>query len=104
MADEKDLLERMTALEVQIKDIQGVKQKLDSLYNLIMEMKLENASLRNDYATKQECTTCRKDIDNCLEKLGEDNKKLFWTAISSGFVIIVWLLQQLLNISIKFGG
>lgn len=104
MNEEKDLLERLASVEVQVKDIKDVKQKLDSLYNLIMEMKLENASLKSDYATKTECAMCRKDLDKRLEKTNDDNRKVFWAVFGTGVVFTFWLLEQLLHITLKIGG
>lgn len=104
MEDKQDLLERITAMEVQIKDISGIREKLDSLYNLIIEMKLHNANTQSNFVTKHECTSCKKDMEKRLGEVEEGRKKLFWMSLSSGLVFMVWLIQQLLHVQIKLGG
>lgn len=104
MGEEKDVLERISAMEVQIKDLVEIKAKLDGLYNLIVEMKLESANAKSNYATKAECQACRKTLEDRLDDIEEGRKKLFWAAVSSTVVFIIWLLQQLLNVQIQLGG
>ncbi len=101
---DRDLAERVSTLEVQVKDIGEVKQKLDSLYNLIMEMKLDALNTKQDYATKSECSTCRKEFEQRLASINEGRQKLFWTVLSSGLLFTFWLVEQLLHISIHVGG
>lgn len=104
MDQEKDLLERLASVEVQVKDIQEVKTKLDSLYNLIMDMRLDSASAKSAFATKQECATCRKDLEVRLDKMEDGRKRLFWATVTTGLAFTLWLIEQLLHVSIKIGG
>jgi hypothetical protein len=104
MENEKDILERLSAVEVQVKDISKVQEKLDQLYELIMAMKVESAGQRSDYATKQDCVSCRREVDIKLEKADADRKKLLWAVISSGSAFTLWLAEQVLHISINLGG
>lgn len=103
MGDEKDLLERVSTLEEQVKGIGEVKNKIDILYNLLMEMKLESARTKSDFALKTDCTTCRKEVDEEIEKLHESKQKIFWTMLSSGLVLVIWLIEQLLHVTIHLG-
>lgn len=100
----KEMLERVSTLEVQVKDLNEVKQKLDSLYNLIMEMKLENAANKSSYVTKDEFTAQRKEMEQRLDVMEENRNKLFWAVVSSGLIFTVWLLEQLLHVSVRIGG
>lgn len=100
---EKDILERVSTLEEQVKGIGEVKNKIDVLYNLLMEMKLDTANTRSDFAMKADCSVCRKEVDAEIEKLHGGSQKLFWTMISSGFVLVVWLVEQLLHVTVHLG-
>ncbi len=77
MGEDKDLLELVSALEVQIKDITEIKAKIDVLYNLIVEMKLQNANSRSDLATKIECKACQQGLEERLGKMEIGRQKLF---------------------------
>lgn len=81
VGEEKDVLERISAMEVQIKGLVEIKAKLDGLYNLIVEMKLVSANAKSNYATKAECQTCRKTFEDRMDEIEEGRKKLFWAAV-----------------------
>ena len=104
MGDEnKDINERVSTLEEQVKGIGEVKNKIDILYNLLMEMKLDAVGNKTIFAIKTDCTICRKEIDEEFEKWQAKWSKLYWAVGSSGFVLIVWLVEQLLHITLKIG-
>ena len=103
MGEDRDINERVSTLEEQVRGIIEVKSKIDVLYNLLMEMKLDNVSSKADYAKKEDCTVCRREVDGQIEKLNEGRTKIYWALISSGSVFIIWLLEQLLNIKIQLG-
>jgi hypothetical protein len=103
MGDEKDILERLSAVEVQVKDIQKVQEKLDQLYNLVMDMKLESASSKTGLMTRLECSNCKKELEKRMEHIEEGRRKLFWMSMSSGIVFMLWLIEELLHLSIKVG-
>ena len=103
MGDEKDILERVSTLEEQVRGIAEVKSKIDVLYNLLMEMKLEGARSKSEVVLKSDCTVCRKEVDGEIEKLHEGKAKILWAVLSTGSVFILWLLEQILHITLKIG-
>lgn len=103
MGEERDILERLSAVEVQVKDIQKVQEKLDQLYNLIMDMKLDSANSKTGLMTRSECANCKKELEERMDIIEEGRKKLFWMSLSSGLAFMLWLAEQLLHLSIKVG-
>lgn len=103
--DKEELIERrLSTLEVQVKDIAEIKTKIDGLYNLIMEMKLDYANTKSDFATKAECVTCQKEFENRLDEIEDGRKKLFWASVSTGLVFVFWLIEQLIHVRLTIGG
>jgi hypothetical protein len=98
---EKDISERVTTLEEQVKGIGEVKLKVDQLYNLLMEMRVDNVSSKSDLVLKTDCSSCRKDLLVEIDDVRKSNQKIFWTLISSGSVFMLWLLEQLLHVTLK---
>lgn len=104
MEQRDDILERISAMEVQIKDIGEIKTKLDSLYSAIMDMKLNALSERNAFSTKADCIACRGSLESRMMDIENSRKKLFWASVSTGLVLVAWLLEQLMHVSLKIGG
>jgi len=103
VSEDKDLLERVSTLEEQVRGIAEVKSKIDVLYNLLMEMKLEGARSKSEFAMKADCTVCRKDVDDEIKKLQAGKQKILWTLLTTGSVFTIWLLEQMLHITFKIG-
>ena len=103
MGEDRDINERVSTLEEQVRGIAEVKSKIDVLYNLLMEMRLDTISAKADFALKTDCTTCRKDVDEQLDKLQAGKQKILWALISTGSVFTIWLLWQVLHITLNIG-
>lgn len=103
MGEDRDIIERVSTLEEQVKGISEVKSKIDVLYNLLMEMKLDNARDKSEVALKSDCTVCRKEVDVQIEKLQSGKTKVLWTLLTTGSVFTLWLLEQMLHITFKIG-
>ncbi len=103
MGEDRDLLERVSTLEEQFRGIAEMKSKIDTLYNLLMEMKLDGARSKAEVALKADCTICRKEVDAEIEKLHEGKQKILWAVLSTGSVFMIWLIEQMLHITFKIG-
>ena len=101
--DERDINERVSTLEEQVRGIAEVKSKIDILYNLLMEMKLESVSCKSDYTGRDECSAWRKEINEAVDKLNESKQKVMWGLLSTGGVFTLWLIEQVLHITLKIG-
>lgn len=103
MGEDRDLLERVSTLEEQFRGISEMKSKIDTLYNLLMEMKLDGARSKSEVALKSDCTVCRKEVSAEIELLKAGKTKILWALLSTGSVFVIWLLEQLLHITINLG-
>ena len=103
MGEDRDLLERVSTLEEQFRGISEMKSKIDTLYNLLMEMKLDGARSKSEVALKSDCTVCRKEVGAEIELLKAGKTKILWALLSTGSVFVIWLLEQLLHITINLG-
>lgn len=101
--EERDINERVSTLEEQVRGISEIRSKIDGLYNLLMEMKLDSVSSKSNFAMKADCTTCRKEIDEQIGKINDGRTRIYWGLISSGSVFTLWLLEQVLHITLKIG-
>lgn len=103
MGEDRDIIERVSTLEEQVRGIAEVKAKIDMLYSLLMEMKVDAVGNKTIFAVKTDCTACRKEVNDEFEKWQAKWSKLYWAVGSSGFVLIVWLIEQLLHVTLKLG-
>lgn len=113
MADNID--ERVATLEARTGEIMNQGNKIDKLMDLVNEVKSTIIALKYETMSKPECevkhTNYEKKIQDLkfeterkLVDMTKGQRKLFWVAIAFIFSIILFLLQQLLNIQIKVGG
>ncbi len=114
-ADDSELENRITKVEVKMDEIQKVTSKLDQKLDLVMakigELQLELATSRQDLIQRQELnaydlTTEKKfeDIESKFKAQELDRKKLKYMALTALITFGLWLLQQLINVEIRFPG
>lgn len=101
---ESDIEGKLAAMEVRVSEIAILAQKIDKLTDSINTMNLALATIKNDFVAKGEFKAVCDEYDKRFDAVRAGQNKLFWTAIGSGFVFIVWLLQRLLDIQLKVGG
>lgn len=106
--------ERVATLEARTGEIMNQGNKIDKLMDLVNEVKSTIIALKYETMSKPECETkCvnheKKIADLKFEterkflEMMKGQKKLFWAAITFTIAIIMFLLQQLLNLQIKIG-
>ena len=100
---ELQLGERVAALESQVKDISSQDSKIDKLMELVYEVKTSIINLKHEGMSKSECEVKHIDYEKRFKEIQSGQREVFWSAITATIALILWLFQQLLNLSIKVG-
>lgn len=103
MGENEDVLERVRALEEQVKSIAKIETKIDALFDLVRKMEIDAASTKLEYASKEDLMRIKEAVEKRLDEIETGKRKLFWAAIAAAFTFVVFLLEQLLHISISVG-
>ena len=113
LADNID--ERVATLEARTGEIMNQGNKIDQLMSLVNEVKTTIMALRYETMSKPECETRQAAFDKKILDLKfeterkftdmrKGQKQLFWAAVSFTVALILFLVQQVFQLSIKVGG
>ena len=96
--------ERLTALEIQVKDIDKQESKIDKLIDIVNGIKDSLNVMSNEFMHKDDCKLRCLECDKKFHTTTQGQKVITGALVVGTVTLILWLVQQLLQVHIKVGG